>query len=138
MLKYLFCVLFALPFFAISQSPVTKSFSTESGFGSTSGYSVIIDSRGYVWASTEGAGVVRFDGKEFVHYKDKDGLCGNQIMRIFEDREGRIWFGSQGYGVSFFDGKSFTTYTVADSVGLSSDNISSFLHHSDGTMYIGM
>src|SRR5690606_17392752 len=92
-------------------------------------------------AAPEGAGVACFDGNGingFTHYTQKNGLCGNTLMTIYEDNTGKMWFGSQGYGLSVFDGKSFVNYAVKDSVGLTNDIISVFFQNSKDEMYAGV
>ncbi|MFT3908977.1 MAG: two-component regulator propeller domain-containing protein [Ferruginibacter sp.] len=49
------------------------------------------DNDGYMWFGT-GAGVSRFDGKEFKNFTVKDGLTDNDILKIYKDSKGRLWF----------------------------------------------
>lgn len=121
-----------------AQSPVTTSWNSQNGLGSDIAYTVFVDSRGFVWVGTDGAGVGMFDGQNIKMFNQKDGLCGNTILAIKEDKEGKMWFGSQGYGLSVFDGKKFTNYTAEDSVGISPNDAVMSLHCADnGDIYVG-
>lgn len=65
-------------------------------FGLTEGlfakrlYNVTSDKNGFIWMSSEN-GVFRFDGKTFKNYTLKDGLCDNEILKVFVDSKNRIW-----------------------------------------------
>ncbi|QDV09045.1 Virginiamycin B lyase [Planctomycetes bacterium Poly30] len=63
---------------------------------------------GDLWFSSVGAGLVRFDGENFVTFTTKDGLAADMIRSIVEDEEGRLLFATTA-GVSRYDGESFTT-----------------------------
>ncbi|NOQ73852.1 MAG: hypothetical protein GQ574_17730 [Crocinitomix sp.] len=63
---------------------------TEEGLASSEVYTVIEDSRGYLWFGTD-AGVSRYDGYEFTNYTVVDGLIDNTIFKLHEDNKGRIW-----------------------------------------------
>lgn len=132
---------FCLTIFTIAQSPVSINYDSKKGFKSDVSYTIFVDSRGFVWAAPEGAGVAYFDGNGesgFQHYTVKNGLCGNTLMTIYEDRNGNMWFGSQGYGLSVFDGKKFISYAVKDSVGLTNDIVTRFYQNSKGEMFAGV
>jgi len=138
----LFRIYFALLLLAnfqtlFAQSQVTISYNSKNGLSSDICYCVFIDSRGFVWVGTDGAGVALFDGQKIKTFNQKDGLCGNTILSINEDQSGKMWFGSQGYGLSVFDGKNFTNYTTTDSVGLSDDAIMSIHCSKKGEMFFG-
>ncbi|MBI1923932.1 hypothetical protein HYR99_06740, partial [Candidatus Poribacteria bacterium] len=85
------------------------------------------DRHGYLWLGTNGGGLCRYDGAEFIIYTTADGLADNQISSICEDPHGRLWIGTgsitskSGKGVSCFDGRDFTTYTIAH--GLADNNV---------------
>lgn len=49
------------------------------------------DSRGYLWAGTQGGGVARFDGKNFRVYTTADGLADNFIRAISTDDTGNVF-----------------------------------------------
>jgi ligand-binding sensor domain-containing protein len=75
------------------------------------------DNKGDLWIGTRNRGVDKFDGKKFINYSDKDGLCNNNLSCIFQDRSGTMWFGSdinwstERGDACRFDGKRFENIT---------------------------
>ncbi|WP_181151383.1 hybrid sensor histidine kinase/response regulator transcription factor [Sphingobacterium gobiense] len=78
-------------------------------------WTIFIDSKGQIWAGTEGAGIFIFrettDGKLKLSRALNHGnptstpLSDNRIYSIFEDKENRIWIGT-GNGLDFYDPKT--------------------------------
>ncbi len=63
------------------------------------------DSNGFLWISTGGSGLSRYDGYEFIHYDiNTPGakLKSNFIREVCEDDFGRLWIVSDG-GVDIMD-----------------------------------
>lgn len=57
------------------------------------------DHRGFLWLSTAGGGLSRYDGYEFVHYNTstpRTKLKSNFIRNVCEDAFGRLWIASEG------------------------------------------
>ena len=75
-------------------------------------WSIIEDSAGDMWFSTNGFGAFKYDGKSFTQYSKADGLTDNDVDVIIEDKQKQIWFGTRYGGVSRYDGKAFTNYTA--------------------------
>jgi len=67
-----------------------KNFSTEHGLPSSEVYSVIQDSKGYIWGATD-AGVFKYNNSNFKIFTTNDGAPDNTIFNLFEDKKGRIW-----------------------------------------------
>jgi len=67
----------------------------EDGLPSSTVYTVMQDSEGYMWFGTD-IGLSRYDGYRFVNYTIKDGLPSNDILELAQDEEGRIWMMSLG------------------------------------------
>ena len=68
------------------------------------------DRAGNVWFSGKHFGVYRFDGKEFTHFDEQDGLVSPGLMSILEDKTGRLWLGGV-QGLFRYDGDSFVPVT---------------------------
>lgn len=73
-------------------------------------YSIYEDAEGDLWFGTDGAGVVRFDGKDMTVYTTKDGLASDRVCSVLQDRTGTYWFGTSGGGVSRLKDGVFTTH----------------------------
>ena len=69
------------------------------------------DKNGNLWFAVSDRGVYRYDGKSFVNFTKKDGLCDNIVSCIYEDKIGILWFGTNN-GVSHYDGKKFTNFPI--------------------------
>src|SRR6218665_730010 len=72
------------------------------------------DRAGNIWFGTNGEGVCRYDGKNYVYFSSTDlrsGFGGEAVRGIIQEENGTIWFGTEG-GISVFDGKKFTTFAL--------------------------
>src|ERR1700752_1870440 len=76
---------------SFSQSFSYKNYTTQDGLSSSTVYSCMQDSKGYMWFCTD-AGVSRFDGKKFELFTRNEGLSDNEVFQSFEDSKHRIWF----------------------------------------------
>ena len=81
---------------------------------------VVKDSRGYLWLSTMGGGVSRYDGYEFVNFSTNTGtnkLKSNFISHLCEDRFGRLWVsGDDGIDLISINDLDLRTSEVASSL----------------------
>jgi hypothetical protein len=98
----LFTVLFAQE--SLAQHFNYKNFSTEHGLPSSEVYSVIQDSKGYIWGATD-AGVFKYNNSNFKTFTTNDGAPDNTIFNLFEDRKGRIWMTGLRHGRGGHPGK---------------------------------
>jgi signal transduction histidine kinase/ligand-binding sensor domain-containing protein len=100
---------FLFPAALLSQQYGFRNFSLEEGLPQTEIQGLIEDSRGILWAGTNGGGLARFNGKSFRVYTIRDGLPDNIIYSLCEDREGNLWIGSMNV-ISRFDGHAFQAF----------------------------
>ena len=121
--------------FAYTQQYNFKRYSIEEGLPRSGVYSMLEDSKGFLWIATEGGGVSVFDGENFTTYTIGDGLGHNIIRCVFEDDQGNLWFGTQGKGVTKFDGQNFTNYNVNS--GLSNNIVRSIGQDNQGNIWFG-
>lgn len=77
------------------------------GLAQSQVFSMLEDSRGYIWMGTNGGGLSCFDGLEFKTYTLKDSLPSNYILSLYEDVDGLLWIGTSK-GVVIYDGEKFT------------------------------
>ena len=95
---------------------------------------IMEDSKGNIWIGNNsggskvgGIGVLKYDGKEFIHFTKqhqltKEDTKGNSLDRVFsmcEDTLGNIWFGTVESGVWRYDGHTMKNFTKKD--GLDGD-----------------
>lgn len=96
--------------------------------------SSIEDRDGNIWiASWEG--IIKYDGKQFINYTNKEGLRRFHVFSTLEDRDGNLWFGTIGGGAYKFDGKTWINYTI--NRGLANDNALCFYEDDSGKIWIG-
>ncbi len=95
------CLLFA-PMPARAQQPAFRNFQVKDGLPSSEVYSVMQDSKGFMWFCTD-AGVCRYDGYSFRTYSAENGLPDNTVFGAFEDQKGRIWFRSMSGKLAYLD-----------------------------------
>jgi len=93
-----------------------------------------VDDRDRKWFGTWGAGVARFDGKDWTSFTTKDGLGGDYIFALVTDGEGRVWAGTNG-GASWFDGARWRN--IDKSTGLQDDTIFSVFFDKKGRRWFG-
>jgi ligand-binding sensor domain-containing protein len=70
------------------------SWSVEDGLPQSQVYALAEDSRGFIWAGTQGGGVARFDGKEFEVFTVADGLQDDFVNAIATDDFGNVVVGT--------------------------------------------
>lgn len=82
-------------------------------------------------------GVTKYDGANFSHFPEIEGLNENDVYEIYRDHSGNMWVSTIGNGAYKYNGEDFTNYSVVDPVDKTSKAIMSFLEDSNGTMWIG-
>ncbi|HLF35503.1 MAG TPA: two-component regulator propeller domain-containing protein [Cyclobacteriaceae bacterium] len=103
------CILTGAFFFSFplsGQNYYFQQYSLDEGLPQSQVFDIEQDSRGVIWAGTNGGGLCRFNGKKFTIYTRRDGLGSNQVNSIFEDSKGNLWLGLNT-GISVYDGVHF-------------------------------
>jgi ligand-binding sensor domain-containing protein/serine phosphatase RsbU (regulator of sigma subunit) len=116
-----------------SQNYYFDSYGVAEGLAQSTVYDIIQDQNDYLWLGT-GAGVSRFNGKEFVNYSLENGMSENGVRTIFNDNNGIVWFGHSGGGVSIFDGHEFHIFSAPQEIF--SSNITGILRDTSGNIWI--
>lgn len=90
-------------------------------------WTIFIDSKGLIWAGTEGGGIFIFKDEKnkqptlvrHLHHGDltSTSLSDNRIYSIYEDQESRIWIGT-GNGLDCYDPKTQTVKQLSQSTEL--------------------
>ncbi len=111
-----------------------KIYSIDQGLPVSTVFTMIRDSRGYLWLGTIGGGVSRFDGYSFLTFNQKSGLPDNNVRTILEDSKGNFWFGTYG-GIGFYDG--YTIRNINKDDGLSGEQVWSLFEDRKNTVWAG-
>ncbi|TFH36812.1 MAG: hypothetical protein E4G95_05375, partial [Bacteroidia bacterium] len=82
------------------------SYGPNEGLGSSKVYTVIQDTKDWLWIGTE-SGVCRFGGKSIEIFSADDSLSSGGVKSLFEDSQGTVWVGHLNGGLSIYNGKSF-------------------------------
>jgi ligand-binding sensor domain-containing protein/serine phosphatase RsbU (regulator of sigma subunit) len=127
-------IFFLSPVCLFSQKSNFRHFSIQDGLPQSSVFTMIQDSRGYIWLGTLGGGASRFDGTTFVTFNTTNGLSGNVVRAIFEDSLGNLWFGTD-QGLTIYDGFSFNSIDTAS--GLLGNQVLCFHQASDRSIWVG-
>ncbi len=113
---------------------------THEGLPSSEVYSVIQDSKGYIWGTSDG-GIFRYNGTDFKVFTKEDGLPDNSIFRLHEDKWGRIWMNGYNNRLAYIRNDSVFTIkanqALADALKKTRALIMSFGLDSNGVIYIG-
>lgn len=95
---------------------------------------IIQDRNGYLWFATW-EGIIRYDGKSFTNFTNKEGLRRFHAFAVLEDKTGNLWFGTIGAGVYRYDGKSFTNFTTSE--GLANNRVAFIYEDKAGNIWFG-
>jgi len=83
--------------------------------------SITQDKRGNMWFATS-SGVLKYNGKDFKVFNERNGLASNAAQTILCDNENNIWVGTLSGGVNLISSEAFSYFT--DKEGLLNKNIS--------------
>ncbi|MCC7431100.1 response regulator, partial [bacterium] len=78
------------------------------------------DSKKNLWIGTDSQGLLKFDGKDYISYSNKNGFTSYFPSCITEDLSGNIWVGTTNSGIFKFDGNKFQNFSHRE--GLSREN----------------
>lgn len=106
---FIFFCLLLLSGSVFSQQYNFHNYSVKDGIAQSQVFSLLQDSRGYLWIGTFGGGITRFDGINFKTFSVNDGLVNNYVFCIREDHNHHIWIGTNN-GFSEYNGIKFTNY----------------------------
>lgn len=104
---FLLFLLLSLQFSAQQYS--FRNFSVKDGVAQSQVYSLLQDSRGFLWMGTRGGGLTRYDGVNFKTFTVKDGLVNNYVFEVKEGPDGKLWIGTNN-GLSIYNGITFVNH----------------------------
>ncbi|MDQ3190733.1 MAG: histidine kinase [Bacteroidota bacterium] len=129
---FLICWLLFSSYYSAAQNYSFNKYTLEDGLPQTYCFSLIQDSRGYMWVGTSG-GLARFDGTDFKVFTERDGLSDNMVYSLLEDKKGNIWIGTAN-GLTRYNGKVFEKFL--DSHSSLEKNVTSIIETSTGEIWI--
>jgi ligand-binding sensor domain-containing protein len=104
----LFACLF-LPIDLGAQNEQLTNYSLREGLPQSQVYDVLQDNIGFLWLGTQGGGLARFDGEEFLVFNETDGLLSNFIQALYH-KEDTLLIGTKD-GLSVKVKNQFSNYT---------------------------
>lgn len=139
--------IFLAPLLHLHAQFPTKKFrrlSDENGLCHNNAYSIIQDSRGFIWIGTQD-GLARYDGNHFITFRhnprDPGSLSSGNFGKLAEGKDGVLWLGTWGGGLDRLDLKTgkFIHYkhNCSDRNSVSHNLISALVEEDDGTLWIG-
>lgn len=98
-------------------------------------HSIVQTRDGYLWFGTY-EGAVRFDGREFVSFNNRNTpqLKRPGVIALFEDSKGSLWIGMLEGGLSKLSNGQFSSYTIEQ--GLSNENVRAIYEDKKGDLWI--
>ncbi|MBI3133557.1 MAG: histidine kinase [Bacteroidetes bacterium] len=84
-----------------SQAYNFRQVSIQQGLPQSQAYAILFDEDQRAWIGTQGGGLCRYDGSEFVYLTKNDSLLSNRVFSL-QLIKGEIWVGQRG-GVSVFN-----------------------------------
>ncbi len=79
--------------------------------------SMVMDTYGFIWIGTDGAGLYKFNGFSYTYYghdlKDANSINSNSISSLFIDASGQLWIGTNA-GLCMYDNRqnSFKRFEI--------------------------
>ncbi len=77
------------------------NFTLEKSLPGNQVWSIFQDSKGFMWFATT-AGLIRYDGENYIVYNETNGLTSYFAYNVDEDSKGNVWIGSPA-GISKFN-----------------------------------
>ena len=74
----------------IGQDPLSINYTIKNGLPSNTVYGIKMDSKGYLWITTD-KGVVKYDGRKFKLFTIHDGLASNDNFSMLIDSKDNVW-----------------------------------------------
>lgn len=88
-----------------------------------------------IWFGTDDKGLVKFNGKKFYNYTEKDGLINNRVYAVYVDSRGIVWTGTAD-GISRFDGVRFLNIST-DKMKMQNEGVKAIVEDQAQTLWFG-
>ena len=73
-------------------------------------YTSAIIEQGNLWMTNYNEGVWKYDGKNLINYRIKDGETDVLVISIYKDKQEKLWLATDNAGVYIFNGSSFKKF----------------------------
>lgn len=93
---------------------------------------IVQTNEGFIWIACY-AGLVRYDGHNFVRLDSTEGL--SSVACLFVDNQGRLWIGTNDNGVAVMENGEFRFWDEDD--GLGSSKVREIEEDGNGYVYVG-
>jgi sensor histidine kinase YesM/ligand-binding sensor domain-containing protein len=103
------CLLLIISSLIYAQSIEFKNISTKEGLPQSDVFDAIQDDVGYIWFATQGGGIAKYDGKEFIVYNQNKGLLSNFTNHLFLKKDS-LFIGTNK-GLSILYKEKFSNYS---------------------------
>ena len=116
----------------------------DAGLKGKSLLNLAFDRQGSLWAgcwraARTGGGLYRLQDRRWEQFSTRQGLPGNEILKVFEDSQGLVWVGTYehgiGAGVGCYDGRRWRSYNRRS--GRVDDCVYSMFEDPAGAMWFG-
>ena len=96
---------------------------------------IVEDKSGHIWFATRQNGVIKYEGKNFIHITEVEGLSFNGVASngMLKDRSGHLWIGTAGGGLNRLTTNYFQRFSKAE--GLADNFISSVFRDSKDNLW---
>ncbi len=105
--------IFLLPISGLSQTYQFSTYGLDEGMFDKFTYTINQDQQGFLWIGT-GAGLCRFDGKEFENEFKGDSIPTSIAHASLLDSKGRLWFGHENGLLSVYQEGAFRLIEPSD------------------------
>ncbi|MFC1563861.1 two-component regulator propeller domain-containing protein [candidate division KSB1 bacterium] len=110
------------------------SYTVEDGLPHSTVYSVLQDSKGFLWLGTQG-GLSKFNGKSFENFFVREETGKSWIWVCFEDSRNDLWFGTNFGGLLKYDGKDWSAYSTDN--GFIDNTVRAVYEDESGALWFG-
>lgn len=100
--------IFIFSHFSYAQEIDFKNISIKDGLPQSDVFDAVQDDIGYLWFATQGGGIAKYDGKNFIVFNQKNGLLSNFTNTLYFENDSLFVGTNKGLSV-FYKGK-FTNY----------------------------
>ncbi len=116
------------------------------GISKTAVSTIIQDHYGFVWIGTNGAGLHRYDGMEYISYKhelkDSLSLSSSMIFCSYMDKKNRLWVGTEN-GLNLYDREQDQFNRICLNGNNKGDcnsdiSVSSITEDNEGNLFVGV